>query len=64
MNKCIKDLMVDGYEIVGKRTKVRIIAACQDGEFIFQVYKKKMALLYQGSEENRVYEIFVKNEGK
>jgi hypothetical protein len=57
----IEQLMVEGYQIIGKHTKIRVIATYDDG-LIYQVYRKNNVLLYQGSDDKEVREAFLKNE--
>jgi hypothetical protein len=57
----IEQLLAEGYNIAGKHTKIRIIASSSKG-YVFQVSKNNHILLYQGSDEDRVREVFLENE--
>jgi hypothetical protein len=49
----------------GKKTKIRIISTLSDGGYVFQVFKSHhRGLLYQGSDESRVAEVFLEHENK
>jgi hypothetical protein len=64
MNKLLQILSNGQGNIVGhNKTKIRIIARGKEESFVYQVYNKN-GLLYQGSDDQKVLDTYLKYESK